>query len=442
MINPSLSALARRTGDSPISDLMARALACPDLISLAAGFVDNDTLPRERTHAAVATILKHPTEGNRALQYGTTRGDTSLRRILAELVAPSQNWSGDQIEALADRIIVTNGSQQLLYLVAESLLDPGDIVLVESPTYFVFLGLLQSRGARVIGVDIDEGGMRLDVLEQRLAEQEAAGQLDRVKLIYTITEHSNPSGLSLDADRRPALVRIAQEWSRSHRIYILEDAAYRGLHYEGPEPPTLWSHDHAGTTVIHARTFSKTFSPGLKVGFGILPTELLGPILALKGNHDFGSAHFSQQLMERVLKDGAYTAHVSGLRQIYRRKRDVLLDALAEHFAPWRGEVEWTHPQGGLYVWLTLPPDLDTGRDSAYFARCLEEGVLYVPGAYCFAGEPVAPPSHHARLTFGVTSPEGLREGVRRMAQALAQVRKTSGPILTPRLEVTAPTRT
>jgi 2-aminoadipate transaminase len=421
-MTPYLSAAGRRTGDSPISDLMARALACPDLISLAAGFVDNRSLPCPRTREAVNAILAHNDEGIRALQYGTTRGDASLRRVLANLVCPRARWSSEQIEALADRILVTNGSQQLLYLVAEALLDPGDIVLVESPTYFVFLGVLQSRGARVIGVEIDDGGMRLDALEQRLADLEAEGQLDRVKLIYTVSEHSNPSGLSLDPDRRPALLRIARDWSRSHRIFILEDAAYRGLHFEGAEAPSIWSFDHAGATVIHARTFSKTYSPGLKVGYGVLPADLLAPVLALKGNHDFGSAHFSQQLMERVVTKGFYAEQVATLRQIYRHKRDALLSALDEHFAPWRDDVHWTRPQGGLYVWLTLPPDIDTGRDSPFFAQCLEEGVLYVPGAYCFAAEPGTPPPNQARLTYGVTDRDGLREGVRRLATALANV--------------------
>jgi 2-aminoadipate transaminase len=145
--------------------------------------------------------------------------------------------------------------------------------------------------------------------------------------------------------------------------------------------------------------------------------------MALKGNHDFGSAHFSQQLLERVVTSGHYARQIERLRESNRRKRDALLEALDEAFRPWGGEVSWTRPHGGLYVWLTLPSDVDTGRDGAYFAHCLDRGVLYVPGAYCFAAEPVAPPTNHARLTFGVTAEDGLREGVRRLAAALDEVR-------------------
>jgi 2-aminoadipate transaminase len=421
-MNPEtpLSSAARRTGDSPISDLMQRALATPDLISLAAGFVDHATLPTAAAAEAAAAILGDEIEGRRALQYGTTRGDLHLR---SRLVAHLERDEGVPEGAFADvlhRTVVTSGSQQLLYLVAEALLDPGDIVLVESPTYFVFMGLLQSRGVRTIGVATDEGGLRLDELQATLEALKACGELERVKLIYTISEHANPSGLSLAADRRGPLVEMAERWSRKHRIFILEDSAYRGLTYEGMEPPSVWRHDRAGKTVILARTFSKTFSPGLKTGYGVLPESLVAPVLALKASHDFGSAHFNQQLLDRVLADGTYARQVELLRATYKRKRDAMLAALDEHFGPLDGAVSWTRPEGGLYVWLTLPEGVDSGRDGALFAHALERGVIYVPGRYAFADEPVPVPSRHARLTFGVTGEAGLAEGIRRLSLALA----------------------
>src|SRR5690606_23365306 len=154
---------------------------------------------------------------------------------------------------------------------------------------------------------------------------EARGELDRVKLIYTISEHSNPTGLSLAADRRGPLVDVARRWSKRQRILVLEDAAYRGLTFERPEPPSVWSHDPTGEQVIHARPSSKTFSPGLKTGYGLLPRSLLGPVLILKGTHGFGSSHFNQQLLEQVLADGAYDRQVELLRATYLRKRDVML---------------------------------------------------------------------------------------------------------------------
>jgi 2-aminoadipate transaminase len=398
---------------------MARALSAPDLISLAAGFVDPLTLPISATAEAVAHVLGEPLEGRRALQYGTTRGDASLRTRLEGLIERTEGVDPGTYPGLMHRIVVTTGSQQLLYLVAEALIDPGDIVLVESPTYFVFMGVLQSRGATILGVETDEGGLRIDALEATLADLESRGLLDRVKLIYTVSEHSNPTGLCLDADRRRALVEVAKAWSRRRRIYVLEDAAYRGLTFEGADPPSVWSQDAEGQTVIHARTFSKTFSPGLKIGYGVLPKSLVDPILNLKGNHDFGSSHFAQQVLDRAISVGLYERQVKLLRGSYARKRDAMLAALDEHFAPFGADVSWTRPCGGLYVWLTLPEGLDTGRDGGYFDRCIAEGVLYVPGEYAYAPLPGPVPTNRARLTFGVAPEPAIAEGVRRLASAL-----------------------
>jgi len=416
-VGPALSAVARRTDESPISDLMARALAAPDLVSLAAGFVDNATLPVEAVASAVAALMADPVEGRRALQYGTTRGDLRLRQRLVEFLERGEGVEPGTFASAADRLVVTSGSQQLLELVAECLIEPGDIVLVEAPTYFVFLGVLKSHGATVIGVETDEGGMRIDALDSTLADLDSRGLLDRVKLIYTITEHSNPTGLSLAADRRGAMVLAAETWSKSHRIFILEDAAYRGLSFAGAEPPSVWSHDAAGETVILARTFSKTFSPGMKTGYGVLPRSLVGPILHLKGNHDFGSNHFAQMVLERAIADGHYDRQIDLLKRAYASKRDAILDALDEHFGPFGIDVSWTRPKGGIYVWLTLPESVDTGRDGGFFDLCVDEGVLYVPGVYAFPDGPDPPPT--IRLSYGVAAEPALREGIRRMAVAL-----------------------
>jgi 2-aminoadipate transaminase len=415
----NLSATSRRTSPPAISSLMKTALENPGLVSLAAGFVDQQSLPVEATGQAIAAILSDGVEGRRALQYGTTAGDLRFRARLIDLLERSERVpSGTFREAVA-RTVITSGSQQLLYLIAEALLDPGDIVLVESPTYFVFLGVLETRGARVIGVETDEGGLRPDALDETLARLEAQGELERVKLIYTVAEHANPTGISLATDRRGPLVEVARRWSKRHRIFILEDAAYRGLSFGASEPPSVWRHDPEGETVIHARTFSKTFSPGLKTGYGILPESLLGPVLRIKGNHDFGSGHFSQQVLERILDEGLYQPHVEGLVAIYRRKRDVMLGALEEHLGGLDG-VSWTHPQGGLFLWLTVPEELDTGPDGPLFNRCLSEGVLYVPGRYAYADEPSPVPRNHARICFGVPGELELQEGARRLAMALA----------------------
>lgn len=421
MATPStLSEASLRTTPPVISTLMQEALADPSLISLAAGFVDQESLPNAATAEAVAAILADPVEGKRALQYGTTVGDVGLRAGALRMLERTERVAPGSFERLLPRVVVTQGSQQLLYLVAEVLLDPGDIVLVESPTYFVFLGVLETRGARAIGVPTDDGGLRLDALESVLEEIEARGELDRVKLIYSITEHSNPTGLSLAEDRRGPLVELARRWSKRRTIYVLEDAAYRGLSYANhPEPRSVWARDEAGETVILARTFSKTYSPGMKTGFGILPEPLVKPALDLKGNHDFGSSNFHQMTLARLLADGGYDRQVERLRAVYRVKRDAMLAAMDEQFAGIEG-VSWTRPEGGLFVWLTAPEGVDLGPLGPVWPRCRERGVIYVPGQYAFADEPGPPPRNHARLCFGVPDVDDLAEGVRRLAAALS----------------------
>ncbi len=398
---------------------MQTALENPEIVSLAAGFVDQQSLPVEIAGVAAAELLADPIAGRRSLQYGTTIGDHGLRaRLVGELEREDGCPEGSYKEVIP-RTVVTTGSAQLIYLICEALLDPGDIVLVESPTYFVFLGPVETRGARAIRIPIDEGGLQLDELETTLERLEADGQLERVKLIYTIPEHANPSGISLAADRRGPLVELARRWSRKHRIFVLEDAAYRGLSFGASEPPSVWRHDRDGDTVILARTFSKTFSPGLKIGYGVLPEGLIDPILYLKGNHDFGSANFNQRLLERVLADGSYHRHVARLRALYRRKCAVFLSALDASIGNLDAGVHWTHPEGGLFVWMTVPEELDTGFDGPLFPRCVREGVIYVPGEYAFAAEPAPRPRNTIRLTFGVPSEAELVEGARRLGAAL-----------------------
>ena len=358
-----LSKAAIRTSPPSITNLMQTALENPDIVSLAAGFVDQQSLPVEVSARSVSAMFASEAEGRRSLQYGTTIGHAGFRARLIERLERTEGVAeGTYQEAIA-RTVVTTGSAQLIYLICEALLDPGDIVLVESPTYFVFLGPVETRGARAVRVPIDDGGLRIDALERRLVQIRDDGQLDRVKLIYSIPEHANPTGISLAAERRKPLVDLARRWSdaANRRIFVLEDAAYHGLSYGVQEPHSLWSLDPDGETVILARTFSKTFSPGVKVGYGVLPRGLIDPILRLKGNHDFGSANFNQQLLERALASGDYDRHVAQLRELYGKKRDVLVAALAPSRTrssecaldpPQRGTVRLDDCSGGGRYWI------------------------------------------------------------------------------------------
>jgi 2-aminoadipate transaminase len=226
---------------------------------------------------------------------------------------------------------------------------------------------------------------------------------------------------------------LARRYSRKQRLLILEDAAYRELRYEGPDLPSIKSFDTDNQHVILALTFSKTLSPGLKTGYGLLPRDLMGPLLRLKGNHDFGSNNFTQHLLDRLLDTGAYDRHVVELCRVYRRKRDTLLLTLERAFETWP-EVRWTRPEGGLYVWLTFPCEVDTGPGGRLMQAALREGVLYVPGQFCYVNGDNAPiPTSGARLSFGVAQPEHLQEAVRRLARAAHELKarpaKTSDPL-------------
>ena len=221
--------------------------------------------------------------------------------------------------------------------------------------------------------------------KRRLLVLETSGELERVKLLYTISEHSNPTGLSLLPERRRELVETARRYSKRHRLLVIEDAAYRGLTYEGTDASSVWSHDTAGTHVVHCRTFSKTFSPGLKVGLGNLARGSGRPDSELEGKPRLRHSALQPATAGAAASDVMRTTPCrarSGRR--IGEKRDAMLSALETHMGPLEGAVRWTHPRGGLYVWLTVPEGIDMGPDGPIFNRCLEEGVLYVPGALAY----------------------------------------------------------
>lgn len=413
-----LSRRARQAGGQPISQLMAQALANPQLISLAAGFVDQGTLPVQATDEALRTLLGDIDLARAALQYGTTAGHFPLREQLIERLLASDGKAHLQRNISVNQLVVTAGSNELLYLLADVLCDPGDTVLVAAPSYFVFLGALANLGIQAVGVASDGDGLIPEALEEALQRCRAAGELARVKAIYITTYFDNPSTATLSAARRKAIVELARRWSRPQPIYLIEDAAYRELRYEGADLPSLRSHDEDGQTVILTHTFSKSYSPGIRVGWGLLPPALVEPVLAQKGNIDFGSSNFTQHLISTVLELGLLEPHIERLRTSYRTKRDAMLATLDEHLgnAP---DVHWTRPYGGLYVWLTLPAQVDTSPHGALFAAAIKEGVLYVPGEYSYAPAGIPVRGNQMRLSFGVQSPERIRQGIIALSRAV-----------------------
>ena len=400
---------------------MQQAVENPDVISLAAGLVDPSTLPVRETMQAAQALLSEDKTARDALQYGTTAGAEHLRGLLLQHFANLEGLPSSDLGISPDQIVVTTGSQQLLSLVCEILLDPGDICIVAGPTYFVFCGNLAGVHAESVTIPIDNHGMQTDLLEAALAKLEAQGQLERVKLIYVVSYYDNPAGTCLSEQRRREVVQLAQQYSKTHRILVLEDAAYRELRYDGPALPSIWSFDESRESVIYTQTFSKSFSPGLRVGFGVLPQELVKPIHNRKGNEDFGSANFNQHLIATVIEQGLYESHLNEVCDSYRIKRDAMLSAAFEFYSDLPG-VSWIRPDGGLYVWMSLPESIPTGFDSELFRTAVENGVMYVPGELCYAGTEGSSPRYQLRLSYGVATPDKIRLGMERLATAVRAV--------------------
>jgi len=463
MRNSALSKMGRRTGEPPISWLMQAALARHRFISLAAGFTDNPSLPVAETRAALNQILRSPKTGQPALQYGSTAGDPALRRLTAEhlrkldfeAVASSSFSSssssiepksrtrtrtrdGDEIYS-SERLLITSGSQQLLYMTAEALCDEGDIVLVEDPTYFVYLGIVQSRGLRARGVHLERDGLDLAHFEKVLQSLKRSGDLRRLKLFYLVSYFQNPTGVTTSFGKKCGLLKLLKQFERAagHPIYLLEDAAYRELSFcpeikgrdaaprrprssrrDDPTiPPSALAIPGAAERVIYAGTFTKPFATGARVGYGILPEPLFTAIKRIKGNHDFGTANLLQQLFARALASGAYEKQVARLRKRYAHKARVMKLAIEKHFPP---AVEWWEPAGGLYFWARLPRNVSTGVKSKVFQTAVKNDVLYVPGELCYADYPTRrKPIHEMRISFGSASEEDIREGIKRLGAVL-----------------------
>jgi 2-aminoadipate transaminase len=405
----------------PISDLMSRALANPDLISLAAGFVDQQSLPVEATGRALDALWRDQDAAQAALQYGTTPGFPPLREAILARCLRADGQGLDDSGVSIEQTVITAGSNQLLHLIGESLLDPGDFVLCAAPTYLVFLGTLANLGARAVGIATDPFGVIPAALEDELRHMERMGQLPRVKAIYLVSYFDNPCGVTMPATRRAEIVQIAKRWSTKGKIHIIEDVAYRDLRYEGADVPSLRSYDPEGETVILAGTFSKCFSPGIRVGWGILPRHLVPPVCNQKGNIDFGSPNFNQHLMAKVLELDLLDGHIQHVRASYQEKRDAMLSA-ADRWLSRLPALAWMHPHGGLYVWAEVPESIDTGPGGALFDRSIQEGVLYVPGQFCYApwGQPV--PRNRMRLSFGVQSTDRIERGIAALARAVEHV--------------------
>lgn len=402
--------------DQPISRLMAEALANPHLISLAAGFVDPATLPVGAVRQASLTLTDDPAAAAVALQYGENAGDWRLRQLIAD------RYFADSSGCTADSMVLTGGSNELLHLICECMLDAGDIVLCAAPTYFVFLGIVRDVAARAVGVDTDRYGMLPTALDATLQRISDAGQRHRVKLAYLVPSYDNPAGTLMPESRRREILDVLQRWQPSGAIGLLADNAYHDLVYEGSPPPLFRALGDVSAWTIETGTFSKNFAPGVRVGWGVLPDPLYDAVCRRKAVIDFGSAHLDQRLLATVIAQGQLDHHLTGLRAAYRSKRDAMVGACQAHLAPIDPQIRFDIPAGGLYVWLRLPAGVDAGVDGPLWRAAVGAGVLYVPGEHCFATEGTPAQANCMRLSFGVQSAERITEGIRLLAEAVRSV--------------------
>jgi 2-aminoadipate transaminase len=308
------------------------------------------------------------------------------------------------MEVDEDELLVTTGGQQVIDLVCKTLVDPGDVVVCEAPTYPGAVPTFSSYQANVVQITMDRDGMRTDELESTLDDLERAGH--RPKFIYTVPNFHNPAGVTLSLERRHELVRIASE----RELLVLEDNPYGLLRYEGEPLPTLRSLDDE--FIIYASTFSKILSPGVRLGWTAAPAPVLAKMNLGKQASDLCSSSISQYFVSAYFDSGPWEDYVRSLIDIYRRRRDVLLDALAEHFPR---EAEWTHPEGGLFIWATLPDYIDT---TDLLARALQEHVAFVPGRAAYVD---GRGGSSMRLNFSGVGVDDIREGLRRLGEVVRE---------------------
>ena len=398
-----LSPSARQATRNEIRELL-KLIAQPEIISLAGGLPSPETFPvRQLTEMLPALLERYGTE---ALQYGATEGDTPFRR---ELIRTMIEIEGEEFSQLTpDNILVTSASQQGLDLCGRVFITPGDVVVCGLPSYLGALGAFTACGARLTGIPLDDEGLQTDLLEQRLIDLRGRGV--HPKLLYAVPDFQNPSGVTLSLARREELLAIAREFD----LLVIEDSPYRQLRYVGDSLPSLCSLDRDGR-VISLFTFSKILSPGLRLGWVVADAEIVSRLTVAKQPVDLCTSGLSQLLAREFLKSGLLGPQLERIRQIYSAKRTAMLAALERHMDPtWN--LRWTRPEGGLFLWLTLPDWLDGGE---LLRLALDEKVAFVVGAAFHCDRS----GHNTmRLNFSYPTPEQLDVAAARLAKCIGSM--------------------
>jgi 2-aminoadipate transaminase len=373
----------------------------PEIISFGGGLPAPDVFPVQRFQEACRKVLSE--HGSQALQYGPTEGFQPLREMIAH------NMSRYGIMATTDNVLITSGSQQALDLIGKLLINRGDRILVEAPTYLGALQAFNVYGAQYVSVPVDGDGL--------ITEQLDASLRTGPKFMYVLPNFQNPAGVTLSEGRRQQLILLADKYG----IPIVEDDPYGQLRYEGEHIAPLVVLDRENLrrdngftlgNVIYLSTFSKTLAPGIRLAWIVAPEDVISKLVLLKQAADLHTSTFNQWVAFEVSREGFLDQHVKLIRQVYRERRDVMLQALREYFPH---EVTWTHPKGGLFLWVTMPEGTDS---KALFQAALAENVAFVAGDSFYANNGNEG-GRHMRLNFSHSQPEQIREGIRRLSVAV-----------------------
>lgn len=391
-----VDAYAERTHGLTVSAVRALFAVAnrPEVVSLAGGMPNIADLPRAELGEAVARLIRE--QGTQAMQYGSGQGEAFMREKIVEVMAE------EAIQAHADDIVVSCGSQQALDLVTRVFCDPGDVVLAEGPSYVGALGTFHAYQCEVVHIAMDDHGIIPDALAHAVVTLRAAGR--KVKFLYTIPNFQNPTGVTQTVERRQRLVEVARE----HDLLIVEDNPYGLLTLQDAPLPAIRSMD--ADNVIYLGSFSKTFAPGFRIGWALAPHAVREKLVLTQEAATLAPPVFSQYVISAYLEQFDWRGQIEAFRSMYRERRDAMLQGLRENMPE---GTTWTVPQGGFFVWVTLPEGLDS---QAMLPRAVSARVAYVPGP-AFYGDGLG--SRNMRLSFCFPTPERILEGTRRLGEVI-----------------------
>jgi DNA-binding transcriptional MocR family regulator len=368
----------------------------PEIVSLAGGMPNLSAIPMDMMAGIVETLIKE--HGQEALQYGSGQGHPQLREQICDVMAL------EGIKANPNDVLVTTGSQQALDLISRIFIDPGDVVLVEAPSYVGALGTFAQYEASVVHVEMDQNGLIPEALRQAIKTLRYQGR--RIKFLYLIPNYQNPAGVLLPADRRTEILDIC----RSEKIFIVEDNPYGLLGFDRPSPNAMRAED--SENVIYLGSFSKTIVPGFRIGWALVPQSLKEKLVIASESSILCPSNFSQMAIASYLANQPWREQIASFCELYKVRRDAMLSALDAYFPK---AATWTKPAGGFYVWITLPPEIDT---KAMVPKAIAAKVAYVPGTAFYAD---GFGSWSLRLSYCYPTPERITQGVMALSKVVEQ---------------------